>query len=770
MAKLKPTRVEFRREGSEAERPGAGSRPSGFALAGLPSDLAPGLYRLDIRTDRSAEDLDLATLLMHFAQGGPEERVHLRLARRGPSLRGYFVVPKSVRSLRFLPFAEFEPEAGSATLRRVSTTAYRLRRLAASAGQGARSPAVLRRAFEDLWQAWREGGVPTLRRQLLRMASPANDLLGGGDGELEFASFWKRRARETAAILGETVHWVRPDGTQGERPTLSLVVPVYRTRLEWLAALLRSMRDQSDPGFEAVFVLDGPQEEQAALLERETAALTQARIIRLPENRGVSAATNAGLRAASGDHVCVVDHDDRLAPGFVEAFRRAAEARDPDILYADEAITDAAMERVLAVASRGAFDLRFYLSHPYIVHPVAVRRTLALDAGGFDETLTVSQDVDFLLRCILKAKRVVHLPLVLYAWRTHGESLGHTRSEEVADNTLRAVRRFLDATPGGRAFEVARSETFNVLAVRPPLSAEARVAVVIPTKNRHEILRVCLRSVEAHRTANRTPFTVFVVDHESDDPETVALLRREREAGRIEVLPHAGPWNYAQINNGAVRRIAERGGFTHLVFMNNDIEIGTPDWLDRMLAVCAWGDVGTVGCRLLYPDGRIQHAGVVVGLVGGAEHSHKFVPDRRADGAREPGYLCSLAATRDYGAVTAALMLVPAETFERVGGFDETLAVGFNDTDLCLRIGELGLASVYEGGVWATHFESASRGQSRADPHPGDTARFVARHAEEIRHGDRHWGQSMDWHETRPRIALMRQKAFALRETRIRLP
>ena len=546
--------------------------------------------------------------------------------------------------------------------------------------------------------------------------------------------------------------------------SLSVVVPVYHPPVAWLEGLIASFTAQSDPDFELVLVFDGPQPELAQAAEAACEGLARKTIVTLEENRGVSAATNAGIRQASGDYVVVIDHDDRVDPSFVAAFRYASYALPADIYFADEAITDAEMKTVRAIATRPRFDIRYYLSHPYIVHPIFIRRRVALSAGLLDETMSISHDVDFALRCIARSHNVVQIPMVLYYWRTHETSLGHAKAEQVSTNTRGAIRRYLEATMDWQSFEVRDGANFNEYDVRPPVP-EAKVAIVIPTKNRKELLSACLASLQERAAQNRTAADIVVIDHESDDADTVAFLKAEAEAGRITVLSHEGPWNFSAINNAAVAALKARGAYSHLVFMNNDIELVTTDWLDRLLSQFAYPDVGIVGCCLQYPDGRVQHAGVVVGLVGPADHAHRFEPMfALATGRRHPSHLASLVSTRDYSAVTAALMVVKADLFEAVDGFDEKLGVGFNDTDLCLRIGALGYRSTYVGSVVATHHESVTRGGS---PHIEDTALFLERYGAIVRDGDECYGLMMDWSQTIATTTLDRQKAFALRETHL---
>ena len=529
-------------------------------------------------------------------------------------------------------------------------------------------------------------------------------------------------------------------------PTLSIVVPIYKTKFEWAATLIDSLNGQTDQNFEVLLVYDGPQENLQRFIDAQVAGNYQCRSVALPANIGVAAATNAGILAATGDFIVVVDHDDALSPLFVAAFRFSATATESDIFYSDEALMDAD-GAIFSLSTRGVFDLRYYLSHPYVVHPIFINREVALSAGLLREDMSVSHDVDFFLRCLSRSKSVTSIPLVTYYWRINVGSLGHTKQCEVMAATKGAITRFIQANYNWKEFSVDDGPHFNTFAVRPPVAKDAKAAVIIPTKNKTDLVRACLDSLLARTEHNDVPADIFVVDHASTEAELAHLLQKLESARKIRVIRYAGPWNFSAINNFACDQIAQRGNYTHFVFANNDIEMVTDDWLDAMISKFSYGDVGTVGCCLIYSNGTVQHGGVVVGLCGLAEHSHKFFPFyRNKQKERHIGYLGSLTATRDYAAVTAALMVVPADLFFEVGGFDEALAVGYGDTDLCLRIGELGLKSCYSGDVVAVHHESLSRGKGgHGDPHPWDSQLFCARHQHLIAAGDPHYGAFMRW-------------------------
>jgi GT2 family glycosyltransferase len=267
-------------------------------------------------------------------------------------------------------------------------------------------------------------------------------------------------------------------------------------------------------------------------------------------------------------------------------------------------------------------------------------------------------------------------------------------------------------------------------AICHPAAPAERVAIIIPTKNKVELLRQCLRSLQA--TVPASLADICVVDHQSDEPEARAYL--QSLPPDIRVLPYEGIFNFSSINNHAVARLGR--GADHYLFLNNDTEALAPGWLEHMLGLARRPDVGAVGALLLYGNRTVQHAGVQVGMHYAADHAPKGMPAFAADGRRLPGPQGTLLAVRDQSAVTAACVLVPARAFHEVGGFDEGFAVGFGDIDLCLRLRQRAYKILIDPQAVLLHHESASRGSGKLDPHPLDSIRFRDRWWDVILRGD----------------------------------
>ena len=470
--------------------------------------------------------------------------------------------------------------------------------------------------------------------------------------------------------------------SQTRAVNISILMPVFNPPREWLIEALNSVMGQWSGNWELICIDDGSTAPHVReVLDAFARHDGRIRVLRSSGNVGIARATNFGLRAARGQYVAFMDHDDVIEPDAIQKLAAAAIQTGADLIYSDEALTTSDINSVIEVRARPAFSYDYYLSHPYFVHMICVRTEAARQLGGWNEDLPISADVDFVLRILELAGKVAHVPSVLYRWRTHDSSTGHMKQGEVNDATKAALTRHL--TRLGRTAVVEDGLRYNEYRIDWPDDG-GEVLIVIPTRNRVDLLKTCIESIE--RTAKGENFRIVVIDHESTDPKTVRYLAQIAE--RYTVMPYQGIFNYALMNNLAVR--THGGRAKYLLFLNNDVEAREHGWIARLRSLAARSEVGAVGPLLLYGDNRVQHAGVLVGFSGAADHAMKFANAYLAKGKRHPGYNCNLTTVRDYSAVTAACMMVRRTVFTKVRGFDERFVVGFNDTDLCLRIGETG--------------------------------------------------------------------------------
>jgi GT2 family glycosyltransferase len=408
-------------------------------------------------------------------------------------------------------------------------------------------------------------------------------------------------------------------------------------------------------------------------------------------------------------HVMWIPAGSRVEP---QALARLAGAlADPRVglAYADEALCPPLSSEPIRIEARPAFSYDRLLCEDYL------GGLIALPSGILRRIPRRRPSLDELLAAVERATLVAHVPEVLLRSRL---AVGGRGASDEGDAW--AVRAHLARR--GIAAQVRLQDGCRTLQL--PLAEETRVAIIIPTRDRVDLLRKCLESLQA--TLPDGLADVYVIDHESREPRTHAYLAEQRMA---QVLRHSGPFNFSAINNAAIARASRRRPYSHFLLLNNDTQALFPGWLEHMAGLACRPEVGVVGAVLAYPGGAVQHAGVVVGQHFGADNRGMGEP------LFEGGRRRWLAVT-DQAAVTAACMLVRADTWEALGGFDEGFAVGFGDVDFCLRARQSGWKTLLDGQSLLIHHESQTRGKGQSDPHPLDTLRFRQRWAEVIQAWD----------------------------------
>ena len=490
-------------------------------------------------------------------------------------------------------------------------------------------------------------------------------------------------------------------------------MPIFNAPQAWLIEAIESVRAQWCNHWELICINDAStMPHVAAILAIYSRADPRIRVLTSPHNVGIARATNFGLRAAVNSYVAFLDQDDYLEPNAVWALLRAAYKSGADLLYSDEIVTSVSIKCVLDVRARPAFSHDYYLSHPYFVHLLCVKRNIAYEVGGWDETMAISADVDFVLRVLEKARIVAHVPSILYRWRTHERSAGHAKRAAVTVSTTGAIQRHLRRI--GTAAVVTAGVAFNQFHVEWP-RPKGRTLIVVPTKNGLDVLQKAVQSIE--QTTDSSEYRLLVIDHRSDDPHTRRYLRSI--AKRHIIMPYDSTFNFSKMNNLAVQTHGKGSRF--VLFMNNDVEAINPGWLNRLASLAVRPEVGAVAPALLFADRRIQHAGVIIGYGDAAEHVGKFVPFEDATGSRTLGANCTLSSVRDFSAVTAACLMMRRSVFTKINGFCEQFGVGFNDTDLCLRLRHQGYSVLYDGHTALYHHEFS---YSSADWRLGPSRRY----------------------------------------------
>ena len=516
-------------------------------------------------------------------------------------------------------------------------------------------------------------------------------------------------------------------------PVISIVTPVYNTDEVWLRKAIESVRAQIYPHWELCLVNDGSTKPHVrAILDEYVALEPRVWVEHLARNQGMAGASSHGLRLATGDFVALLDHDDELPPETLfEIVKLLNETPDVDLIYTDEDKLDLDGRRVEPFF-KPEWSPDLLLSMNYITHLSVFRRSLLGEIGGFRLGLDGSQDYDLLLRFSERARRIAHIPKILYHWR---KILGSAAASATAKPfAYEAGRQAIEDAVRRRGHE-ARVENMlpGLYAVRYKLTGTPLVSIIVPTRDRWSLLQQCLQSIEEKTRYPR--YEIILLDNDSTEPDALKGLNAIADEWRV--YPYPGPFNFSALNNfGAAQA---RGDY--FVFLNNDTQVVEPDWLTAMLEQAQRPEVGAVGARLHYPDGRIQHAGLVLGVGGVADHAFKGLPGDAFT------YFAFANVVRNVSAVTAACMMVSRRAFEEVAGFDERLQVALNDVDLCLRLRQRGYLIVYTPFALLYHHESGTRG--RLHP-PKDEERVWTAWGDLIRKGDPYYNPNLtlsrtDW-------------------------
>lgn len=532
-------------------------------------------------------------------------------------------------------------------------------------------------------------------------------------------------------------HFARPSDLQGYRedvpllayrPLVSIVMPVYQPPVELLEEAIRSVVDQVYPHIELCIADDrSPDARVRKCLEEWKARDPRIKVVYRTENGHISRASNSALELATGEFTALMDHDDLLAPDAIyHIIKRLNRDRSLDLLYTDEDKID----------ENGAHSEPHFkpqwcpdhlLSRNYFGHLVVARTALLKDIGGFRAGFEGSQDYDLLLRLTERLSvendgagrvndRIAHIPRVLYHWRIHAGSAA--RGEDVKPYAYDAAKRALTEAlqRRGEPAEVSFLYGFRGYDIRFTAPLKGKVSVIIPTKDKAEILGTCLRSLFA--LTDHPDFEVIVVSNNSTERALFELMKAmaAEHGDRFRWFAHDVPFNFSALMNEGARRA--KGD--HLLYLNNDTEIIHADWMRSLHAWSQRRSIGAVGAKLLYHNDTIQHGGVVIGLGGVA--GHVFTGTHK-DG---PGYFNYVNTINNYSAVTAACMMVERRKLEAIGGWEELFTVEYNDVDLCLRLREKGWNNVYLPHVSLYHFESLTRG------HPHMTKESYERHLREV--------------------------------------
>ena len=513
------------------------------------------------------------------------------------------------------------------------------------------------------------------------------------------------------------------------QPLISLIMPVFNTPERFLREAIESVLNQVYSQWELCIADDASSDNKIKqILEEYSAKDSRIKVVFRTENGHISRCSNSALEIATGEFVALFDHDDLLTPDalyeFVSLLNEHPEA---DMIYSDEdKIDDSGKLRDPFFKPDWCPDS--FLSRMYTCHLGVYRREIITAIGGFREGYEGSQDYDLVLRFTEKTNNIFHIPKILYHWRIHSESAAS--KPDAKPYAAIAAEKALADTMQRRGEEGQVTQAGSLVGhyiIRYKISEYKLVSIIIPTRDLGDTLDKCLTSI--FEKTSYPNYEVILIDNHSKEQKTAEVFAKwqQKQSERFKCYQYDIPFNYSKINNYGVDKA--RGDY--LLFLNNDTEILTSDWIDAMVEQAQRNPIGAVGARLLYPDNTIQHAGVVMGIGGVANHSHKHFS------VNSPGYFGQIMTVNNYSAVTAACLMCRREVFEAVGGFEEQLKVAFNDVDFCLKIAEQGYRNIYLPQVTLYHYESKSRGYE-------DTPEKLIRFNQEVEYMQDKWKEFIE--------------------------
>ena len=511
-----------------------------------------------------------------------------------------------------------------------------------------------------------------------------------------------------------------------QKPLISIVIPLYCTPLPYLKELLESVRRQSYENWQLCLADGSPDDKAKEFIEKHYGREKRIVYRKLEENGGISVNTNEAVALAAGEYLMLCDHDDTLEPDALYEIVKAINDTGADVLYTDEDKVSMDGRHYFDPNFKPDFNLFRLRENNYICHIFVVKKSLTDETGLLRSEFDGAQDFDFILRCCEKAQKITHIPKVLYHWRCHMDSTAADPSSKAYayEAGRKAVREHYQRL--GIDAKVEMTERPGWYRSHVKVQGNPLISVIIPNKDHTDDLELCLFSMTRKSTYRN--YEILIVENNSEKEETFEYYRKLPDRyPKARVLTWEKEFNYSAINNFA----AKEAKGEYLLFLNNDVEILTPDWMEEMLQNCQQENVAAVGAKLYYPDDTIQHAGVVLGLGGIAGH----IMCRASKG--DPGYFGRMISVQEISAVTAACMMVKKSDFDAVGGLDETFQVAFNDIDLCMKFRAAGKKIIFTPYAELYHYESKSRGLE-------DTPEKQFRFDKEVKRFQEKWAQQLE--------------------------
>lgn len=517
--------------------------------------------------------------------------------------------------------------------------------------------------------------------------------------------------------------------------TFSILVPLYNTPERFLREMIESVTAQTYGKWE-LCLADGSDDAHdfvGRICQEYRQKDSRIKYQKLAKNEGISGNTNECYKMATGNYIALFDHDDLLHPCVLFAYMQAICEKDADYIYCDEATFKGnSINHMITLHFKPDFAPDNLLANNYICHFSVFSRELLESGELFRSQFDGSQDHDMILRLTAKAKHIVHVPRILYYWRSHKGSVASSIDAKTyaIDAAKGAVADHLTKL-GYRNFEIESTRAFaTIFRIKYELTSRPLVSIIIPNKDHVDDLSRCVESIINLSTYDN--YEIVIVENNSETAEIRTYYEEISRHPRVQVVEYKGDFNYSKINNFGVQYAKGE----YLLLLNNDTEVITPDWMEELLMYAMRKDVGVVGAKLYYPDKTIQHAGIVIGLGAHrtAGHTHYRIPEANV------GYMGRLCYAQDVTAVTGACMMVSKALYEELGGLDESFTVALNDVDFCLRVREKGLLNIFTPYAELYHYESKSRGSDKKDEralrYQQESDRFRVKWADALAKGD----------------------------------
>lgn len=518
--------------------------------------------------------------------------------------------------------------------------------------------------------------------------------------------------------------------------TFSILVPLYNTPEKFLREMIDSVQAQTYRKWE-LCLADGSDDahpEVGRICQEYMQNDSRIKYKKIEKNLGISGNTNVCFGMATGEYIGLFDHDDLLHPSVLYEYMKAICEQDADYIYCDEVTFEGnSIDNMLTIHFKPDFSIDNLRANNYICHFSVFSEKLLEETGLFRSEFDGSQDHDMILRLTSRAKKIVHVPKILYYWRSHPQSVAADINAKTyaIDAAKRAVLAHLKSC--GLEGTVESTRAFpTIFRIKYKLKAKPMISIIIPNKDHRDDLKRCVDSILNKSTYEN--YEILIVENNSTETETFAYYKMLENQPKVRVITYEaeGGFNYSKINNFATKQAKGE----YLLLLNNDTKVITREWMEELLMYAQRDDVGAVGAKLYYADNTIQHAGIVIGLGAhhAAGHTHHLLPKENL------GYMGRLCYAQDVTAVTGACLLVRKSLYEQVGGLDESFTVALNDVDFCLRLRALGLLNIFTPFAELYHYESKSRGLDKdgasAERYNKEVAHFRERWKKELDAGD----------------------------------